>query len=111
MNVLSPHSHQINTLCHQRHPKADPQIKNAFQAAQAPARWNRPEGSLSWVMKVANRDGGVNSWKKRGLNAIKPWMKQPRDRLCAVHRATPSPQVVKHVAKGINVRRRTDRRI
>ena len=62
-------------------------------------------------MKVANRDGGVNSWKKRGLNAIKPWMKQPRDRLCAVHRATPSPQVVKHVAKGINVRRRTDRRI
>lgn len=29
--------------------------------------------------KVANRVGGVNSWQERALNAIKPWVKQPRD--------------------------------
>jgi hypothetical protein len=31
------------------------------------------------VGKVANRDGVVNSWQKSALNAIKPWMKHPRD--------------------------------
>lgn len=29
--------------------------------------------------KAANRGGGVNSWKKRAANAIKPWMRQPHD--------------------------------